>query len=76
MSIIQLEREKLVIKDVKSRIAESVALLKSLGADYQKVAWMLEDSLSYIDEAYDEAHRGGEDDEIDDDFLKSVNHSD
>ena len=73
VAIIQLEREKLVIKDVKSRVSEAAALLRSLGGDYQRVAWLIEDSLSYIDEAFDEASQGRDD--SDEEKLKQVNDS-
>lgn len=48
------------IEQVKEHVAAASGLLKPLGGDFERVAWMLEDSLMYLDEAlYHENERRG-----------------
>ena len=35
------------LANVKQNVEEAVSLLRSLGKDYEKAAWMLEDSLNF-----------------------------
>ena len=37
-----------VMDEVQQHIAEAAMLLRSLGKDYEKAAWVLEDSLQFV----------------------------
>jgi len=39
--------KKEVLANVRKNVEDAVRQLRSLGSDYEKAAWMLEDSLSY-----------------------------
>jgi len=40
-----------VMAEVKQHIEEAAMLLRSLGRDYEKSAWVLEDSLQFLGES-------------------------
>jgi len=42
-----------VLSQVKAHIESAAALLRSLGSDYEKTAWMVEDTANYLTEKYE-----------------------
>ena len=45
-----------VMAEVKQHVEEAAMLLRSLGRDYEKCAWVLEDSLQFLNEAAGEKY--------------------
>jgi hypothetical protein len=39
-----------VLRAVRESISEASSLLRNLGGEHERVAWLLEDSLMYLDE--------------------------
>jgi len=70
---LQEERAGIVIREVKGRIGEAVAMLRSLGTDYQRIAWLLEDTVTYLDEAVYELQQEDADLELPPSEEKEVN---
>jgi hypothetical protein len=44
-------KEKEMIKEVKELISAAAHLVNSLGPNYQRVSWLMEDTLIYLDQA-------------------------
>lgn len=42
-----------ILTQVKAHIESAAMLLRSLGSDYEKTAWMVEDTAHYLTEQYE-----------------------
>jgi hypothetical protein len=42
------DAEKEALVEVHEHVTRAAAILRSLGAEYERVSWMLEDTLTYL----------------------------
>jgi hypothetical protein len=42
--------EEVALSEVRELVGAAVGILKKLGSEKERLAWMLEDTLSYLDE--------------------------
>lgn len=47
-----------ILYQVRAHIESAASLLRSLGSDYERTAWMVEDTVNHLAESYE--GRGGE----------------
>jgi len=44
------EKENYSLEDVRTLVTAAATILKKMGSEKERIAWMLEDTLTYLDE--------------------------